>query len=622
MKVAKFQFPDGKVGKFEVPDDYDEARAQSEIEAQVYGKPVQHPETLSRIAGLGGRALLEGVASVPGGLYNTVSALGNIGSPTNKPVTPLTPPESIDTQKYGTNLADYFNMPTAEGGEKIPMEMARTASSFAVPLSIASKLKGIPSLASKIIGSNAPIQTATTAAISKGASEVAKDRGASPITQAVIGAGAGMGSGSLMSMAAPTARTGVRVAQSVGGYLEPLAGRTLNRQAGNEAETVQRLLEQGDISGVNPIRDFKARSSDIAGNAGISGLARFVENDPTSSSLLSERSFNNAKALKDYANKAVGTDSRLARKQDYLKSLVTTESMPMRERNLPVNTDNVIASLQSSIAKHQGNPAIVDGLEAALEKIPNGDVGFNEVYNFKQYIDDALRGKFDDPKSMQIAKAGHALGYVKKELANSLTQTEPEFEKFLKSQAIGVRQLTQSKEAKKLLADATNKTSIVSNRSGSQEEVFPFSAASLKGKTLNEKLMGKLSPNQKAIIENTSRAATAGTRGAQGMAKGSNTMQNMKMNEMIADDVTRALLGTDIKDKPGLLSNIARPLTRGISNVSGRTNEIADILARAELDPAYAASLMKKYKLSGPIDMSTSAGRAALYGALNQSNRR
>ena len=622
MKVAKFQFPDGKVGKFEVPDDYDEARAQSEIEAQVYGKPEQHPETLSRIAGLGGRALLEGVASVPGGLYNTVSALGNVGSPDNKPVTPLTPPESIDTQQYGTKLADYFNMPTAEGNEKIPMEMARTVSSFAVPLSVLSKAKSIPSMAAKMIGSSAPMQTATTAAISKGASEVAKERGASPLAQAAIGAGAGMGSGGLMSMAAPTARTGVRIAQNVGGHLEPLAGRLLNRQAGEEAGTVQQLLANGGIPGVHPIQGFKPRASDIAGNAGISGLARFVENDPSSSSVLSERVFNNAKSLKDYANKSVGSELGASRKQGYLKSLVTTESMPMRERNLPVNTDNVIASLEGSILKHKGNPAIVGGLEAVLEKAPGADAGFNEVYNFKQYIDDALRGKFDDPKSMQIAKAGHALGYVKKELANSLTQAEPEFERFLKTQAIGVRQLNQSKDAKKLLADATNKTSIVSNRSGSQEEVFPFSAASLKGKTLNDKLMSKLSPNQKTIIENASKAATAGTRGAQGMAKGSNTMQNMKMNEMIADDVTRAFLGTDIKDKPGLLSNIARPLTRGISNVSGRTNEIADILARAELDPAYAASLMKKYKLSGPVDMSTSAGRAALYGALSQYNRK
>jgi len=631
-KIARFQFPDGKIGKFEVPDDYTPEQASSEIEAQVYGKPQE--SNLSRLAGLGGRAVLEGVAGVPAGVYNAVSSLGNLGMPKNRLVTPLTPPESINTQQYGTKLADLLGLPQPTEGEAIPMEVARTVSSFAVPLGMLSKVKSIPSTAANILGSNAPKATAVTAGLSKYATEKAKERELPEWAQTAIGVGTGLGAGGVLGMVAPTSRAVLRTGQNVAGQLEPLAGRLLNRQAGEEAGTVANLLEKGEIPGVKPFGTgqynaqgeyigqsplaFKPKTSDIAGNAGISALARFVENDPNSSTILSERLFNNAKSLKDYVNKTIGSNANIAKKEDYLYEVVNTVSKPMRERNLPTNIDNVMASIDEAMLKHKGNPSIESALQSIKEKIPEGDVGFNEVYNFKQYIDDALRGKYDDPASMQIAKSGTALNNVKKELAQSLGAVEPEFGKFLKTQAIGVRQLNQSKQAEKMINQATNKTPIISNRTGVQEEVFPLSAANLRTQILNEKAMSKLSPNQQAIMENAQRAATAGTRGSMGMARGSNTMQNLKMNELIADDVTRALLGSDIKNQPGILSNVLRPVTKGLSNVTGRTGEIADILARAELDPAYAAMLMRKYKLSPNIDMKSAAGRNALYGALTQ----
>ena len=47
-----------------------------------------------------------------------------------------------------------------------------------------------------------------------------------------------------------------------------------------------------------------------------------------------------------------------------------------------------------------------------------------------------------------------------------------------------------------------------------------------------------------------------------------------------------------------------------------RSEDLAAVLARAELDPAFAARLMRKYELSGPINLKTNAGRAALYSAM------
>ena len=586
-------------------------------------------ETPSRIASLGGRAVLEGVAGIPGGVYNLASTLSNLRSLLQKKEIPETNkwgvPRSIDTQQYGTKLADYFGLQQPSESEQKPMEYARLASGLATGgLGIKALGSAIPAGIRMISGANAPVVNVVGGLGGKAGSEIAggmiddSHPTLKTIAQIVGGVVGGSGSSGLASMVKPTSRTVLRAGQSVAGQLEPLAGRLLNRQAGEEADTVAGLLEGGGIPGVNTITDFKPKTSDIAGNAGISSLARFVENDPNASTILSERLFNNAKSLKDYINTTVGSSANIAKKEDYLYKVVDTVSKPMRDRNLQTNIDNVVTSIDDALLKNKGNPAIEGALQSIKEKMPQGDVGFNEVYNFKQYIDDALRGKYDDPASLQIAKSGTALSNVKKELAASLGKVEPEFGQFLKTQAVGIRQLNQSKQAEQMIGRATNKTPIVSNRTGAQEEVFPLSAANLKTQTLNEKAMSKLSPNQRAIFENAQNAATAGTRGSMGIARASNTMQNAKMNDLIADDVTRAFLGSDVKDRAGILSNVLRPVTKGLSNVTGRTGEIADILARAELDPQYAAMLMRKYKLSGPVDMKSAAGRNALYGALTQ----
>ena len=85
------------------------------------------------------------------------------------------------------------------------------------------------------------------------------------------------------------------------------------------------------------------------------------------------------------------------------------------------------------------------------------------------------------------------------------------------------------------------------------------------------------------------------------------------------EDVANALSRADKTGKSsGLFAGPLKILDKPLAMLTDRTDELSAILAKAELDPAYAAKLMKKYKLSGPVDMSTPAGRAALYGALQQ----
>lgn len=604
---------------------------------KIESKTTEQPESdYSRYAGLAGRAVLEGVAGIPGGIYNLTSTVGNIApnlasAVTGKPRFESITPESINTQKYGTQLADYFGLPQPTESEQVPMQFGRMAAGSLGGAGLLKTLGAAPSIL-KTVGAEMPFRTAISSGTGSAAGEYAKQQELPLWQQLAANSAGGFGSSAVMNMTAPIGRTIVRGGQAITNQLEPVAGRLLNRQAGEEADIVQRLLEGGQVPGLRPIEGFMPRTSDIAGNAGISGLARFVENSNVAPTSLANRVFDNAKSLKDYINKAVGSDASIAKKEEFASGLANNVLKPMRERNLPVETSNVIASIEQSLARHKGNPTVEAALQAIRNKMPEKsfsynystgaknaeNVGFNEVYNFKQYIDEALRGKYSDDDSLAIQKAGKALEAVRKELAKALTDAEPETAKYLKSQAIAMRQLNQAEAAEKLIKEKSLTGRLTSDKTGAREEVYPLSAAGLTKALRNEKTLKELSPNQIAIIQNAQKAAVASQEMTRGMAKGSPTFQNMTLDKLIGDDIARGLSGTDMPNKAGLLSGIVKPITKSVSNALGRTEDLAQILARAELDPKYAAELMRKYKLSGPIDLSTPAGRAALYGALQQ----
>jgi len=312
-KIARFQFSDGKIGKFEVPDDYTPEQAQSEIEANVYGKPqeqIQQPSNENRLYGLGSRAAIEGIAGIPAGFYNLASTISHLPDIVKGKQIPETNewgvPSNINTQQYGTKLADYFGLPQPTESEQRPMEYARLGAG-ALTGGLGAKVLGsaIPAGIKAMAGANAPIINTVGALGGKAGSEYAGqvfDK-SSPTAKILAQVGGGLLGGGLSSigtqMVAPVGRASARVGSLVVDNLEGVAGRALNRQAGSEAETVQRLLEQGQIPTLRQLEGFKPRSSDIAGNAGISALARQVENSNVAGTDLGIRRFENTKAIKE-----------------------------------------------------------------------------------------------------------------------------------------------------------------------------------------------------------------------------------------------------------------------------------------------------------------------------------
>jgi len=638
-KIARFQFPDGKIGKFEVPDDYTPEQAQSEIEANVYGKPqeqIQKTSNENRLYGLGGRAAIEGIAGIPGGVYNFASTVSHLPDVVRGIQIPETNewgvPSSINTQQYGTKLADYLNLPQPTESEQQPMEYARLGIG-ALAGGLGTKVLGsaIPAGIKVMAGANAPIANTVGALGGKAGSEYAGqvfDKSSPKLKTAAQIAGGVLGGG-LSSigtqMVAPVGRASARVGSLVVDNLEGVAGRALNRQAGSEAETVQRLLEQGQIPTLRQLEGFKPRSSDIAGNAGISALARQVENSNVAGTDLGIRRFENTKAIKESLNKAIGDETDVENTQKFLDKLNKEYTAEMRGRNLPVDVAPIHDIIQAQLAAHNGNPSITSGIEIvqkhlneALAKDP--DAGFNTILNFKQNIDAKLRADpMIDPEAGAIQKSATALKGLKSELTKKLVEVEPDYRDIAQQQAIGIKHQNQQKTLSDLLKKATNSIPIVSNASGVQEELLPLSAAMISKQVNDPKLMKKLSPWQQEQYKNAAQATLAGTRARQGMAVGSNTAQNLSLDKLLMSDVANALSRADKTGKSsGLFAGPLKILDKPLAMLTDRTDELSAILAKAELDPAYAAKLMKKHKLSGPVDMSTPAGRAALYGALQQ----
>lgn len=597
-------------------------------------------------AGVAARSALEGIASVPVGLYNTV---GMLGAP-NAIDTPLSLPKNIPQEndqlrKAAGFLSDVVGLPKATEDDSTTQQLAEGLGGLAAPAAIMSKAGKAGSAikaAGDFLGGANPLKTA--AAVGTGilagnvANEATKNsESLTPQQKNLIGIAANVagnvGATGLMGMAQGLGRAGSRTLGAVTGNVEPIAGRFLNRAAGEEAPLVQSYLESGKVPTIKkPILGYQPRSSEIAANAGISGAVRHAENDIMNSTQLTGRDFSNQKTIKDFLQrKTAGTQEERDLLEASLRSDAAAHSQPFKQRNAPVNLDDVRANLTAAIEQNKGNPAITNGLEKLLKDMPavqtikkevpfinpetgrsginvieeQVPVGFKEAYNYKQYIDEMLRGNaFDDPIKRSIQQSATALGGAKKSLADTLTGVEPQFSPFLQRQAEGISKLERKNLADKLIERLSSNNRIASNQSGTQETLQALSPNGLGQLLKNEKVMNKLSQDQVESFKRAAQHAGLKNRASAGLPRGSSTAQNLKTDQLVADDIIRSLAGD--KQKAGMIGNLLRsgvniatnaPILKALSPISSRQQELSSIFARAELDPKYMAELMKKYNL-------------------------
>lgn len=579
-------------------------------------------------AGVTARSLIEGAAGLPASIYNMAQIIPNYIQEKTGFQAPIQAPKSINTEQYGTSLADYIGLPKANENEQFNQQLSKGLGGFVIPAAAMTKFGkagGVVEGIGKFMGGENPLTLSAGITGGAVAQEVAREMDASPNQQLAANIAGNVAGGGLAGVMNMAGRTTARTTNALLNRNEGVAGRVLNRAAGDQAQRVIADLESGVVPSIQGkmIKAYQPTSSEIAGNAGVSSILRQAGLDPDTATVLADRQFQNSKAVKDYIEKqAVGSEAYRTAKDQKLWEQVDKVSKPMRQRDLPVDLTPVETAIDAAILKNKGNPAIIAGLEKLKSHIPQGGTaGFNETYNYKQWIDESLRAKnMVDPEIMSLQKAKSAMGDIKTALADTMTATEPEFKDFLANQAKGVTDLKRRSLAEKIVEAKSSRTPRVSNTATGQEELYPLTGAALKSVTKNPKVMAELSPYQRKVFEKAQQHAALEGRDQLGTMVGSNTAQHLNIRDVVAQDIIAAIVGEGkgsekLGKAVGTLANML-PGTSGF--IKARTmspSGVANILAKAKLDPAYAAQLMKTYGLDGK-NFNDSLTQATLRGLM------
>ncbi len=619
--------------------DEEAARHLAGVYKQMRGekdKQVENESTgLSHKIQVSGRGIIEGISAIPGQLYNASQMVPQAIAQKIEEKTGfrhpfldsgLALPAEVDTEQLGGKLATGMGLDKPTEQDNIIYPVSKAVGGYVIPATGMAKFgSGAIKAGGAALGGDIPLTSIAGITAGKTAAEIARQNNASPNQQLLADIAGNLGSGAALGVANAVGRTASRAGKAaVGGGLEAVAGRTLNRAAGQESPQIVETLATGAVPNLKALKGYKPTASEIAGNPGLSTIMRQTGMDVDSLSALGARKFENAKALESYISKIAGSPEKLAKMKDQGFAAIDEVTLPMRQRNLPVDTTNVKAAIDSAIAKHTGNKAITKTLESLKKDIPESS-SFNSVYNFKQYIDETLRGNpMSDPKVASMQRAASALGSVKKELADALEATEPGFKDYLKFQAKNLQKIGNREAGASIVEKSRLSNPLVSNLSG-QEEVFPISSNKLKSALMNEKTMKKLSPAQKGIIETTEKYSRLPARSNLGMMANSNTAQNLNVKEAVFNDLMAAgfgekpnVLGRAAKTGMRLGSNLLSPILGKVS--SENSAALAQILTKAELNPKYAAELMKVYGL-GNLNFNDTAGRAALRSILTDQGK-
>jgi len=229
MPIARYEMPDGRIGRFEVPEGTTPEQAQKLIAESLGGQDQnQFGRDISRQLGLTARAATTGAAGLPvlaGDALNTLINLisGGIGKVTGAEIPQLQMPSRV-LQRGMTQAG----LPEAETrGEKVIQDITSAVSGVAAPaalvqrgLAAGQRAISQPSTVQKFFTENLPLQT-SAAVGGAGASAAGRE-------YADVGAGGQLGLAMLGGMLAPgTATTAI-----------PAAGRAIR-------ETVRPFTEAG-----------------------------------------------------------------------------------------------------------------------------------------------------------------------------------------------------------------------------------------------------------------------------------------------------------------------------------------------------------------------------------------
>lgn len=173
------------------------------------------PKTPMQSLGMGARDVLEGVASLPSMAYDVASVPFNVGRGVYNKLTGSEGGYITPAQQQVKKAFDYIGLPEATTDEeKMASALRRGAASAVVPVGAATALAktAVNPMAKYLTGqfAAAPVAQAVGGAAGESTVELARQGGADPLTQSVLGMGAGIGAGALTNVGGKALSTALK----------------------------------------------------------------------------------------------------------------------------------------------------------------------------------------------------------------------------------------------------------------------------------------------------------------------------------------------------------------------------------------------------------------------------
>jgi len=426
------------------------------------------------------------------------------------------------------------------------------------------------------------------------------------------GAQAGMvdpnntGTGALIVGGLPLVTTVVgKGANTLGALLRPfsssgqdkVAGATLREFAANPQNALAQLLQAKEV-----VKGSAPTTAMAAGDEGIAALSRAMQNaDPRFASELAARQTAQNQARTVALESVAGNETKIGLAKEARNALTG----PMRESVLDaakgVKADPLLSSIDDLLANPDNagklsQQALQEFRGRILQFTKDGAIDARALYAIRKDINDVLGGKLQgeagnlkQASSQLIAvkglvddaidKASKAIPSGQKLLASGMPKTSwSDYLQTYSKESIPIGQMEKLDKVMKAI-----QTGSVDSQGG-----LILSGAKLNNILKNEggDLVKSLSPEQMDILRRVSADLNAGQIAATtGRAVGSNTLQNMAQNNILA-----SALGKDLGGSTAATSTMGRLLNLPYGTAN---KQIQEKLGNALLDPKEAARILQ-----------------------------
>lgn len=623
MKTYYFKMMDGS----EVPiraATPDEARSKArEMQARMASGQMQPQTNYGRIAGLAGRAGVEGLiegagtlASLPADALYNVGVAGikgldylagtDTGAEFGMPVTGM-------VSRSADAAADALSLPEPQtDNEQLAMAIGKGAIGALPGLGIGNVLRA-GSGAVRTVGNvlrSAPATQIASGAAAGGASEAIMQQTANP-TLAIL---AGLAAGGTTSAGMGAASAGrVLTRPLTRGGREQIVGDVLNMSATNPGRSIQRLHgAQEIVPGSKPLSGVAAR------DPGLINLQRSVERmDPQRRFAQNIEEANNARHQElrrvTMTPDQVDQLSKARTAKADLDTAALFDTPQMQAMRVP--TSNLMRELHAmkqdrrNFARTPVQEAVRDARNQILKNSKvNKQTGEREInpgvlYSIRQNLAQALSGQIASDAAPNVKLAGKSGAKILDIIDNEIDAAAPGFKAYMAD-------LAQSGEARKQgkLGYEAYEAGVSKGPGGVTIDEPFLNLARLR--SAYQQRARELSQTQRdtfeRVLDDLERSSLVNSPSVR--SAGSDTMQNLS----VASAIGRLAGGGAVDNF--ISEGIQRLISRlPIIGTRGNDNATMDLLVEAMLDPRMASALMRK-ATPGNIEYANSVLNQVLQG--------